>query len=210
MTSAGVSAQELHADEAEAARADGHDPVAGFQQLRRAPHGVVRREPRVGEPRDVRRPERGVHLQQGALAGAHELGEAAVGRQPWVVGPLAVRVVPAPARPAEPAGHERVRDDRVTDRDRRHGRPDLVDPARVLVPDDERQPRRREVPHPLEDVQVCAAHAGAADADDDVERALDRRLRHLVEVELVVLVAVDAGGEHQAASGSRSNARTTS
>jgi hypothetical protein len=85
-----------------------------------------------------------------------------------------------------------------------------VDPPGVLVPDDERQTRRREVPHPLQDVQIGPAHAGPADADDDVERALDRRFGDLIEVELVILVAVDAGGEHQAASGSRSNARTTS
>ena len=53
----------------------------------------------------------------------------------------------------------------------------------------------RRVPLALDDVQVGAAHPGAADLHDDVERALDRRLGHLVDHRLLV-VAVQPNGFH--------------
>ena len=50
-----------------------------------------------------------------------------------------MHVVAGAARAAQPAGDERVHDDRVADLDVGHARADLVDPARVLVPGRVRQ-----------------------------------------------------------------------
>src|ERR1039457_4957492 len=61
-------------------------------------------------------------------------------------------------------------------------RADLVHPARVLVAENvgERRAHRR-VPLALDDVQVSAADAGAADLHDDVERSADLGLRYVVD-----------------------------
>ena len=52
------------------------------------------------------------------------------------------------------------------------------------------------VPLALDDVQVGAAHPGAADPDDHVERTLDRRLGHLLD-DRVLVVAVQPDRPHR-------------
>ena len=60
-------------------------------------------------------------------------------------------------------------DDGVTDGQVLNCRADRVDPAGVLVPEDEGQVRRDGVGEPaVDDVQVGAAQPGAVDPDDDV------------------------------------------
>ena len=84
----------------------------------------------------------------------------------------AVHVVAGPAGPAQPAGRRRVQDHRVADGHVGHRGADLVHPAGVLVADRVGQRRAHRLgPLALDDVQVGAAHAGAADLDDHVERA---------------------------------------
>src|SRR5438477_263539 len=55
----------------------------------------------------------------------------------------------------------------------------------------------RRIPLPLDDVQVGAADAGPADLDDNVERALDGRLGHLVDDGLL-MVTMDPDSLHWA------------
>ena len=122
-----------------------------------------------------------------------EAGEGAV---------LAVHVVAGPAGAAQPAGDQRVHDHGVADLDVGHAGADLVHPARVLVPRDVGQRRVLDLrPLPLLDVEVGAAQARRADADDDVQRARDLRLVDLVDLERLV-VGVQACRDHGTSSSS--------
>ena len=108
-----------------------------------------------------------------------QAGERAVG---------AVHVVAGPAGAAQPAGRRRVQDHRVADghvgdRRSRPRAPSRRSRGRGVG---QRRAHRR-VPLALDDVQVGAADAGAADLHDDVERAADRRLGHLVDDGLLVV-----------------------
>ncbi len=92
---------------------------------------------------------------------------------------------PRAARPAQPAGDERVDDDRVADLDVRHARADLVDPARVLVPGHVGELDAGLLrPLALLDVQVGAAQPGRADLHDHVERPEDLRLVDLLDLQV--------------------------
>ena len=83
----------------------------------------------------------------------------------------AVHVVAGPAGPAQAAGRGRVQDHGVADGHVGDRRADLVHPARVLVAQDVGQRGAHgRVPLAVDDVQVGAADAGAADLHDDVER----------------------------------------
>jgi hypothetical protein len=93
-----------------------------------------------------------------------------------------------------------VDDHRVADRDVRDCRADLLDPARVLVT---RGVGEGDLgllrPLALLDVQIGPAQPGGADAHDHVQRAVDRRLGDLLQLERLV-VLVQAGGSHAATS----------
>lgn len=105
-------------------------------------------------------------------------------------------VVPATACGAEAAGDQEVQEDGVAGMDAPDGGADLRDPAGVLVSDHGGQRDARLLsPLSLQDVEVGAAHTGTADANDDVERAGDRRLGYLLETRRLV-VGVDTDGSH--------------
>ena len=96
---------------------------------------------------------------------------------------LALHVVAGPAGQAQPAGRLRVQDHRVADGHVRDALADLVHPAGVLVADHVGKVGvHRLGPVAVDDVQVGAADAGAADLDDDVEGPLERRLRYVVDL----------------------------
>ncbi len=89
-----------------------------------------------------------------------------------------------------------MQDDRVSHRDVRDRRPDLGHPAGVLVAERVRQADAgAAVPLALDDVQVGAAHAGAADLHDHVQRSGDGGLRDLFDDDVLV-VAVQADSSH--------------
>ncbi len=139
-----------------------------------------------------------VELDAGAGRGQQVLGHAAVVRKPGERGTVhAVHVVAGPAGPAQPVGDQRVQDDGVADGQVGDGRSPPRAPSR-------RSRGRacragsgciRLVPLALDDVQVGAAHAGPADFHDNVERALDTRLGHLVNDGLLV-IAMQPDGLH--------------
>ena len=136
----------------------------------------------VGERGHVLRLGRGVELDAGPGRGEQVLGHAAVAGQAGELAVDAVHVVAGPAGMAQPAGGGRMQDDGVAHRHVGDRGADLVHPAGVLVAQDVGQRRvHRRVPLALHDVQVGAAHPGAADLHDDVERATDGRLWYLVD-----------------------------
>jgi hypothetical protein len=94
---------------------------------------VVGGEARVGQRRDVLRLQDRVQLHDRAGVGLQEIREAAIPGDAGELAVLAVHVVPGPARPAQPAGHQRVQDHGVSDLDVSHGGAYLLDPAGVLV-----------------------------------------------------------------------------
>ena len=144
--------------------------------------------------------QRRVELDDRARAREQVLGEAAVAVDARERAVDAVHVVAAPAGPAQPAGDERVDDDRVADLDVRHAGADLVDPARVLVAGGVGQLDLGLLgPLALLDVEVGAAQPRRADLHDDVERPRDLRLVDLVEFQCLV-VGVQARRFHDATS----------
>ena len=73
-------------------------------------------------------------------------------------------------------------DDRIADGQVLDRRADGVDPAGVLVAEDEGQVGRDDVGEPaVDDVQVGAAQPGAADPDDHVVRPGRLGFRHVVQ-----------------------------
>ena len=74
-------------------------------------------------------------------------------------------------------------DDGITDGQVLDRRADGVDPTGVLVAQDHRQLGRDDIGEPaVDDVEVGAAQAGAADPDDDVVRPVRLRFRHVVQL----------------------------
>ena len=156
-----------------------HAGGARVEQRDRLAHRVVGGDAGIGQRRDVLRLGRRVELDAGPGRGEQVLRHAAVvSESPGKELFDAVHVLAGPAGAAQPAGRRRVQDHGVADGDVGHRRADLVHPAGVLVADRVGQRRvHRLGPLALDDVQVGAAHAGAADLDHHVERALDRGLR---------------------------------
>jgi hypothetical protein len=113
---------------------------------------------------------------------AEVLMNSAVGVDARETAGLAVHVVAGAAGPAEPAGHQRVQDHRVTGLQMLNRRADRVDPAGVLVP---QRVRERDValgcPLAFDDVQVGPAQTGSADPDDHVERPDGLRLGDILD-----------------------------
>ena len=195
-----VGLQALDADVAQAAGADDDDLGPRAQDRDRLLDRVDRRQPRVGQRRDVGRRQRRVELDHRPRAREQEVGEAAVAVDARERAVLAVHVVARAARAAQPAGDERVHDDRVADLDVRDRRADLVDPAGVLVAGRVGQLDLGLLgPLALLDVQIGAAQPRRADAHDDVERAADLRLVDLVHLQWLV-VRVQTSGLHAATS----------
>src|SRR6266566_3713240 len=120
--------------------------------------------------------------------GAQVLGHPAVAVEAWERAVAAVHVLARAASTAQPAGGCRVQDHGVTDLHAGDRGADRVHPARILVTERvrKRDPHRLG-PLTLDDVQVGAAHAGSADLHDHVERALDGRLRCLLDHGLLVV-----------------------
>src|SRR3954467_3877323 len=91
-----------------------------------------------------------------------------------------------------------MQDHRVTDREVGDAVAYRVDPAGVLVSQHIGQPGiLNGLPLPLDDVQVGPADPGAADPDDDVQRARYLRLRDLVDRRILVVV-VQPNSSHRA------------
>src|SRR5690348_11053555 len=194
----GERGQALDADVAQAPRPYHDRRRARVQQGDGLAYRMVSSDARVGERGDVGRLGLRVELHAGARRGEQVLGHPAVVRQAGegIVG--AVHVVAGPAGAAQPAGRRGVQDHRVADGHVGDRGADLVHPAGVLVAKRVGQRRvHRRVPLPLDDVQVGAADAGPADLDDNVERALDARLGHLVDDGLL-MIAVDPDSLHWA------------
>ena len=172
INSAGVQRLEhLNTDVAQPACAD-DDALSRGQPPGSLRRGVVGGEARVGKCGDVGRLERVVDLHHAARRRLQVVGVPAVGVDAREVVRLAVHVVAGPAGAAQPAGDQRMHDHLVALGDVGDRRADRVHPAGVLVADRVRQLDLGLLgPLALEDVQVGAAHPGAADLDDDVERA---------------------------------------
>ena len=198
---AGDRRERLDRDVAEAARALHDGGGARVESGHGLAHGVVGGDARVGQRGDVGGVGARVELDARAGGGAQVLGHAAVvARQAREEGVLALHVAAAPARQAQPAGGLRVQDHRVADRDVGDAVADRVHPARVLVADHVGQRRvHRLGPVAVDDVQVGAAHAGATDLHDDVERTLERGLRDVVDLGILV-VRVYPDGLHRGTS----------
>jgi hypothetical protein len=110
---------------------------------------------------------------------------------------LAVHVVAEPACPTQPAGDQRVQDHLVTDGHIGHCVTDGMHPSGVLVSDGVRQfDPGLGLPLAFQDMEVGAADAGAADPDDDVERAVDLGLGYVGELQLGV-ISDDLYGFHR-------------
>ena len=193
----GERGQALDADVAEPAGADHDGGGAGVEVGDHLADRVVRRDPGVGQGRDVLGPGLGVELHAGAGGGLEVLRHPAVRAvQPGEDRLHAVHVVAGAARVAQPAGRRRVQDHGVADGDVGDAVADRLDPAGVLVAEDVGQRRAHPlVPLTEDDVQVGAADAGPADLDDHVERPGDLGLGHVVDDGLLV-VAVEADGLH--------------
>jgi hypothetical protein len=125
------------------------------------------------------------------------MSEAAVGVQAGKRAVLAVHVLTLPAAEAEPAGSQRVDDHGIAAPHAPDSVPDRLDPAGVLMAERVGQLRLEDVlPDPLDDVQVGAAEARAADPHDHVMRVLQVWLADLVEMQVVLLIAVQSRGLH--------------
>ena len=138
-----------------------------------APNRVVGGEAGVRVRRDGGRLDSGRERQQRALGDEHVLGESAVHGQARELVLHAVHVVPASARDAEAAAVGRIDEDGVALRNGRHAYAGLLDPARVLVPEDTRQRHAGRLHQPVDRVQVGRADPGAADPHEHVARLRD-------------------------------------
>ena len=173
--------ERLDADMAEAAGADDHGVLARHQVASGLLGGTVGGEPGIGVGSHVLGREALGQLDHAALAGQQVIGVAAGLGDAGEAAVARVHVVAAPGGEAVAAAHQWVADDRVADLDALDAGSDLFHPARVLVPHDVGQGDiDMVVPHALDDVQVGAAHARAADADDDVRRLRDLRIVYIL------------------------------
>ncbi len=196
----GERGETLDADVAEPAGADQHTGGAGVEQGDRLAHGVVGRDAGVGERRDILRPGCRVEPHTGPCRGEQVLRHSAIATEAGERAAAAMHVLPCPAGPAQPAGGRGMQNHRVADPHVADRGADLVHPAGVLVADRVRQrDAHRLCPLALDDVQIGAAHAGAADLHDHVERIGDRRLRHLLDDGLL-MVSVQPNGLHRSSS----------
>ena len=180
--------QELERDVPDAADADQHGGRVGGEPWDERLDGVVGGDPGVGVRRHLHRLDARRERDQRPLVDEDVVGEAAVAGEARELVALAVHVLPAPARDAEPAAVRRVDEHRVADLRRRHVVADRVHPARVLVAEHDRRLQARRLHQPIDRVQVGRADPGAADADDHVARALRLRIRPLDELERPVVL----------------------
>jgi len=133
-----------------------------------------------------------------ALTGQQVLRIAAIGVDAGELAVGGVHVVATAARQAVAAGDEGMADHGVADLDSLDAGSDLLDPAGVLVAHDVGE-RHLDLaaPDALDDVQVGAADAGAANAHDHVGRCGDARVGHVLIVdELVAGERLIIGFEH--------------
>ena len=167
---------------AETAGTDDHGVLARHQMACGFLGDAVGGEPRVGVGRHILGREALGQLDQGTLAGVQEVGVAARRVDAGEAALARVHVVTAPAGEAVAAGHQRMADHRIADLDAFDARADLLHPARVLMPHDVGEGDIHvALPHALDDVEVGAADARAADADDHVRGLRDLRIVHILE-----------------------------
>jgi len=202
--------EHLDADVPEPASAEDDAAIARGEPASRLGGDVVGGEAGVGEGGDVGRFERVVEAHDAARRRLEVLGVAAVGVDPGERAGRTVDVVTGATGAAQAAGDQRVDDHLVALGDVGDGRSDAVNPSGVLVADGVRQvDAALLLPLALENVQVGAAHAGATDADDDIERVGgfgNGNLRHLQ----VLVVADHLDGAHRAHCGTVPRWRTSS
>lgn len=126
---------------------------------------------------------------QRALVDEDVVREAAVAGQAREAVALAEEVVAASARNAEPARECRIHEDRIADLGGRHVVSDGVHPTCALVSEHDRRLESCRLHLSLDRVQVGRAHAGTADAYDDVACRDRLRLGSLDELERTVVLA---------------------
>src|SRR5207237_1991414 len=184
--------------------ADAHDDHAGLGgriagHLLAGPHGG---DAGVGHGRHVLGLEARVELDERALAGQKVLSEAPVHAEAGKGAVVAVHVLAAAAAEAHAAAHERVHDHGVARAHRRHVGAHLFDPPGVLVTEGVGQLEvgERLAQDAFDDVEVGPAEPGPADLDDDVLGAADLRFGDVVDLETVIVIAVQPGGVHADAS----------
>ena len=119
--------------------------------------------------------------------------EAAVAGQSGELVPLAVHVEPAAAGHAQPAAVGRVEQDGVAGVGGGDAVADSMHPPCVLVAEHERKPDAGRLHQPVLGVQVGRAHAGAADAHDDVSWPAGLRLGAVDELERPAELGEDRG-----------------
>src|SRR5829696_7880802 len=188
--------------------ADDHCLGARVEHGYRLSYGVVGGETRVGQSSDVLGLQNGIELHDRAGVCLHEVSEAAVPREAGELAVLATHVVPGPARPAQPARHQRVQDHGVPYRYVRYREAHLLDPAGVLVAQSVGQQGVIGVlyrsPLTLDDVDIGTVESGGADPHDDVEGTFYLRLVHLLYLEAVLwdalVVVVQSRRFHSVAS----------
>jgi hypothetical protein len=181
--------QALHADVAEPADADDGAAGARGQERRRLLDRPIGGQPGVGVGGDVLGGKTLLELEGRALHGAQVLRESAVDVEAGELGVLAVHVLAPPAGGTDAVGLQRVHDHGVARPQGRDRRSYLLDPPGVLVP--ERVGQRwvlDAAPDAFHHVQVRAADAGSADADDHVVGSLDAGVGNLVQTQPLVTV----------------------
>ena len=172
--------QHLNADVAQAASANYHRVFARQQVARGLLGSAVGGQTGVGKGRHVLGRQRLGQLDQRALAGTQVLGITAVGIDTGEAAVLRVHVVAAPTGQAVAAGHQRMADHRITHLHTGHRRAHGFDPAGVLVAHDVGQfDLRTAAPNALHHMQIGAADSRAADAHDNVGRALNLGVRNI-------------------------------
>src|SRR5262249_9633976 len=92
-----------------------------------------------------------------------------------------MHVIAAPASQTMAAGHQRMTDDAVADLDAFDAGPDGLHPSGILMAHNVRKlDVNLAAPDALDDMQISAADARAADAHDNVHRAGDLGVGHIL------------------------------
>ena len=203
-------AEKLHRDVPDASDADHDGARAGRGEVSQPVDGVIGREARVRVGRNGCGLDAGREADERSLGHEHEVREAAVDREAGELVPVAVHVVAAPARDAEPAAVRRVDEYGVAFRDGRDAGADLLDPACVLVAEDARKRDAGGLHQSLDRVQIGRADSRAADPHEHVRGA--RRLGHraLDQLERPVILAHEEGSHGaKLSSGATSTSRSS-
>mmetsp|Transcript_2905 Transcript_2905/g.5023 ORF Transcript_2905/g.5023 Transcript_2905/m.5023 type:complete len:318 (+) Transcript_2905:1798-2751(+) len=177
-------AQHLNGDMAQATCPDDHRILPGHQVTRGLFRGTVGRQARIGIGRDLLGFEHLWQRNEVARGGDKRLGITAIAIKTGEAA-LAVHILAAPARNTGPVGDFRVHDDRIALFETLDLRADLLDPACVLMAQNERQKSvargvHMRSPNALDHMQIGAAAPCPADPNDHVRALGNHRIGHVL------------------------------